>query len=36
VEYTVDSFREELDKSGLKLKEASIQFGEIWAVVERV
>jgi len=33
VEYTLESFQEELEKAGLRIKRASIQFGEIWAVV---
>lgn len=33
VEYTIESFREELEKAGLRIDSASIQFGEIWAVV---
>ena len=35
VEYTLESFRQELEKAGLKLSETSVQFGEIWAVVGR-
>jgi 2-polyprenyl-3-methyl-5-hydroxy-6-metoxy-1,4-benzoquinol methylase len=34
IEYTLESFEEELQKAGLSLKNYSIQFGEIWAVVE--
>ena len=33
VEYTLESLRDELGKAGLMIEEASIQFGEIWAVV---
>jgi SAM-dependent methyltransferase len=33
-EYTLESFKAELKKAGLKLNKYSIQFGEIWAVVE--
>lgn len=33
IEYTIDSFTEELSKAGLKMYSYSIQFGEIWAVV---
>jgi ubiquinone biosynthesis O-methyltransferase len=33
IEYTIDSFKEELSKVGLKINSSSIQFGEIWAVV---
>ena len=33
IEYTLESFEEELEKAGLKLEKHSIQFGEIWAVV---
>lgn len=32
IEYTFDSFREELQSAGWQLSEWSIQFGEIWAV----
>ncbi len=35
IEYTIDSFTEELEKAGLKLKNYSIRFGEIWATVEK-
>ena len=33
IEYTLESFKEELKKAGLNLEKYSIQFGEIWAVV---
>jgi 2-polyprenyl-3-methyl-5-hydroxy-6-metoxy-1,4-benzoquinol methylase len=33
-EYTLDSFKEEMGKAGLKIESYSIQFGEIWAVVK--
>lgn len=33
IEYTMESFAQELGKAGLKIDKASIQFGEIWAVV---
>ena len=33
IEYTFESFKEELDKVGLSVLDYSIQFGEIWAVV---
>ena len=32
IEYTLESFKEELKKAGLNLEKYSIQFGEIWAV----
>lgn len=32
IEYTLESFKEELEKAGLNLEKYSIQFGEIWAV----
>ena len=32
-EYTLESFKEELARAGLNLKEYSIQFGEIWAII---
>jgi len=35
IEYTIESFQQELKKAGMKLERASIQFGEIWAVVTR-
>ena len=34
IEYTLDSFRVEIQKSGLNLAKYSIQFGEIWAMAE--
>lgn len=34
VEYTLESFKRELEEAGLKINSYSIQFGEIWAVVE--
>ena len=33
IEYTMESFQEELEKAGMRIERASIQFGEIWAVV---
>lgn len=36
VEYTFESFKEELDRAGLRVLNYSIQFGEIWAVVGEV
>jgi hypothetical protein len=33
IEYTFESFKEELDEAGLSVLDYSIQFGEIWAVV---
>lgn len=33
IEYTLDSFKKEIELAGLKLEDYSIQFGEIWAVV---
>ena len=33
IEYTIESFKEELGKAGLIVLDYSIQFGEIWAVV---
>lgn len=32
-EYTLESFQKEIENVGLKIKDYSIQFGEIWAVV---
>lgn len=32
-EYTLENFKEELNRAGLKIQNYSIQFGEIWAVV---
>ncbi len=34
VEYTPESFEEEMKKAKLKIVDCSIQFGEIWATVE--
>lgn len=34
IEYTLEIFKKELQKVGLNLKNCSIQFGEIWAVVK--
>ncbi len=34
IEYTLESFKEELQKANLKIDKFSIQFGEIWAVVK--
>jgi len=33
VEYTLESFQEEIATAGLKIKNYSIQFGEIWAAI---
>ncbi len=33
IEYTMESFQEELEKVGMRIERTSIQFGEIWAVV---
>jgi 2-polyprenyl-3-methyl-5-hydroxy-6-metoxy-1,4-benzoquinol methylase len=32
-EYTLKSFKQELKKAGLFIKEYSIQFGEIWSII---
>lgn len=34
-EYTLESFKEELQKADLNLENYSVQFGEIWAVVKK-
>jgi len=34
IEYTLESFKEEVERAGLKVEKYSIQFGEIWSVVE--
>ena len=34
IEYTYDSFKEEMDVAGLKIISYSVQFGEIWAKIE--
>jgi len=34
IEYTLESFQEELEKANLKIDKFSIQFGEIWSVVK--
>ena len=36
VEYTLTSFQTELERAELKIQNYSIQFGEIWAVVNRL
>lgn len=36
VEYTFESFKEELDRAGLSILDHGVQFGEIWAVVGKV
>jgi len=36
IEYTMESLQEELEKAGLRIERASIQFGEIWAVVRKL
>lgn len=33
IEYTLESFQEEIKKAGLKIRNYTIQFGEIWAVI---
>jgi 2-polyprenyl-3-methyl-5-hydroxy-6-metoxy-1,4-benzoquinol methylase len=33
IEYTMESFRDEIERAGLKIGSHSVQFGEIWAVV---
>lgn len=35
IEYTLESFKGELQKAGLKIDRFSIQFGEIWSVVKQ-
>lgn len=35
IEYTFDGFKEEMEEAGLKISHFSVQFGEIWAVVEK-
>jgi len=35
IEYTMESLQQELEKAGMRIERASIQFGEIWAVVTR-
>jgi len=34
VEYTLESFEGELREAGLKIMDYSVQFGEVWAIVE--
>ena len=36
IEYTLESLTQELEKTGIGIERASIQFGEIWAVVKRL
>jgi 2-polyprenyl-3-methyl-5-hydroxy-6-metoxy-1,4-benzoquinol methylase len=33
IEYTLESFKKEIEQAGLKIKNYSIQFGEIWAIL---
>jgi hypothetical protein len=33
IEYTLESFKKELEQASLKIDKFSIQFGEIWAVI---
>ena len=35
IEYTLDSFKNEIEKAGLKISAHNIQFGEIWAKMEK-
>jgi SAM-dependent methyltransferase len=35
IEYTEKSFREEINKAGLKVKYLSVQYGEIWSIIVR-
>ncbi|MFC1907125.1 class I SAM-dependent methyltransferase [Chloroflexota bacterium] len=35
IEYTLESLQQELEKAGMSIERASIQFGEIWAIVTR-
>jgi len=35
IEYTMNSLREELEQAGIRIRRASVQFGEIWAIAER-
>jgi 2-polyprenyl-3-methyl-5-hydroxy-6-metoxy-1,4-benzoquinol methylase len=34
IEYTIETFRDEMHRAGLKIENYSIQFGEIWAVIQ--
>lgn len=34
-EYTLESFRAEMDEAGLRVTEQMLRWGEIWAEVER-
>lgn len=34
IEYTVETFTEEIKAAGLRIEECSVQFGEIWAVIK--
>lgn len=34
-EYTFETFRDEMNKSGLQIDQCTIRFGEIWAVIKR-
>lgn len=35
IEYTFESFKEELDKAGLRVLNYTIQFGEIWGIARK-
>jgi hypothetical protein len=34
IEYTLESFKNELEKAGLRVYSYTIQFGEIWAIIK--
>jgi len=36
IEYTLETFKQELNQAGLVIQNCSIQFGEIWAVVNMI
>lgn len=36
IEYTLQSFKNEIESAGFKICSYSIQFGEIWAIVEKI
>lgn len=36
IEYTLESFKDELEKADLFIEKYSIQFGEIWSIVKKI
>ena len=36
IEYTMEGFLEELEKAGIRIDKATVQFGEIWAIASKI